>query len=141
MDTRAATFGGVQPCPECGSDRVKWRGRRLYDKPLTWMRGSVEVLLKALGLGRRYRATPDIRQLDTMNRSLSFERLHGRPVDPDNLTIASDYEHERAIHDEAASFATARRFWRCAGCRESGAVFDQNVEAAARAAPFDERTR
>ena len=97
MDTRAAIYG-VQPCPECGSDRVKWRGRRLYDRPLTWIRGTLEVLLRTMGV-RTQEATGEL---------------------PETL----QWEYERRLYDDRMSFKTADRFWRCRACKKSGQQFD-----------------
>jgi hypothetical protein len=104
--------GAVQKCPICDSANVRWRGRRLYDVPLTWSRWFVEMF--------------------TLNliRSTSPRRVYRGPA-----TVRRQLQQE---HLEAQTGRkTATRFWRCPDCKNHGEVFD----AEAKRGRVEDRTR
>jgi hypothetical protein len=97
MNTHGAT-GQFDPCPNCGSEDVRWRGRRWYDVPLNFLRYIVEALLHTLGFGSKSPSqyAPEFREA---------------------------LQHEK-LYDDRMSAQTPRRFWRCPSCKQRGQVFD-----------------
>ncbi len=65
----------------------------------------VEFLLRTIGFGTR--------------------SAHGDP----RRQHTYRYEYERRLFDERMSFRTAKRFWRCPACRNSGQEFGDAGEA------------
>ncbi len=94
-----ATTGQLNPCPTCNSDRVRWRGRRIYDMPLTWTRASIEMMIGALQGGPRGKAA-----------SYSWQQVRG------------NYRSE--ILEANTGWKTARYYWRCQNCRNRGQIFE-----------------
>jgi len=88
-----------QPCPVCDSPNVRWRGRRLHDVPLTWLRYVGEIVGAALGGP----GTNSVRGRYT--GSQAREELRGE------------------ILEARTGLKTPTRFWRCQDCRNRGAIF------------------
>lgn len=88
----------TQPCPVCDSTNIRWRGRRLYDVPLTWARHFVEML--NMGASRQAMGMRRSRYADYPTH-VRAEALQGR-----------------------TGLRTATRFWRCRDCKNRGEVFD-----------------
>jgi hypothetical protein len=97
MNSYAVT-GKTDPCPNCGSQDVRWRGRRWYDIPLNFLRYIVEALLHTLGFGSKSPSqyAPEFREA---------------------------LQHEK-LYDDRMSAQTPRRFWKCPACKQRGEVFD-----------------
>jgi hypothetical protein len=95
-----ARIGQADPCPMCGSADVRWRGRRWYDVPLTWVRfivvGPIEFVF-----------APKKRSFGGIGHT------------GEDLT----YDAAREAYDDRMATATARRFWKCRACRNKGQVF------------------
>ncbi len=88
----------VNPCPICGSRNVRWRARRWYDRIFTL----VAYLVNALSLS-----------------GLSSRRQYGG----DGIDVAAGVR-EQVVQDRTG-LKTARCFWRCPDCGNSGAIFDE----------------
>lgn len=84
---------GRETCPLCGSASVRWRGRRPYDVPLTWLRYVGELVAGAF-LSRQGAKFP-----------------HEMPG------LADEYR------EAATGHKTPRRFWRCSACQQKGHEF------------------
>lgn len=97
MNSYAVT-GKSDPCPNCGSEDVRWRARRIYDVPLNFLRYLVEAFLHALGFGSK----------SPSQYAPEF----------------SQYLVQRKIYDDRFSAQTPRRFWRCPACKQRGQAFD-----------------
>jgi hypothetical protein len=89
--------GQALPCPICNSTHVRWRGRRVYDVPLTWARHFTEVL---------YSGTMSSGMARQRSAGQYRERLQGQ------------------ILEANTGGRTATRFWRCPECRHKGEVYD-----------------
>jgi hypothetical protein len=110
------SYGGVDPCPNCGSENVRWRTRRWYDVVFTYLRYAMDLTAGTLfGAGRT----------STVAGPVS-ERAARAHLD------ATQYRIERGVYEDRAGTMTARRFWKCRECRQKGQVFD-GVERVTRA--------
>ncbi len=98
MSANIAAAKGIEPCPMCGSDQVKWRKRRPTDFVLTWMRWFVELVGSLIASDRR-----------------QMERIWM----PDHAR--EDMQSE--MREAATGHKTPRRFWRCTACHREGHVF------------------
>ena len=107
------TTGQTRPCPDCGSRAVRWRGRRIYDVPLTVLRWVVELFASALsgsargkrGSGYTYRGRAGAVHMDMIEARTGLK--------------------------------TAHQFWKCPECRRNG----QSFEKQAKQPRIDDRTR
>ena len=52
MNANLASAKGIEPCPMCGSDQVRWRKRRPTDFVLTSMRWVAEFLASTVADGQ-----------------------------------------------------------------------------------------
>jgi hypothetical protein len=97
MNSYAVT-GKPDPCPNCGSEDARWRGRRWYDVALNFTRYVIEAFLHTLGFGAKSPSqyAPEFSQA---------------------------LEHQK-MYDDRMSAQTPRRFWRCPSCKQRGEVFD-----------------
>jgi hypothetical protein len=87
------------PCPHCGSRKVRWRQRRIYDDVLNFF----ETMLTGATTIR----TDD--GISPMMRSA---------MDP-------SFMRDRGIKEERTKMGrhTAELFWRCPACKETGEAF------------------
>jgi hypothetical protein len=90
--------GKSDSCPNCGSENVRWRGRRWYDVPLNFIRYVIEAFFHTLGFGAKAPSqyAPEF----------------------------SQYLEQQKIYDDRMSAQTPSRFWKCAACKQRGEVFD-----------------
>lgn len=102
MNSYAVTGKRPEPCPECGSENVRWRGRRWYDVPLNFLRYLVEAFFHALGFGGK--------------SSSDYAPEFGEAL-----------QHQK-MYDDRMSAQTPRRFWRCPSCKQRGEIFDDLAE-------------
>jgi hypothetical protein len=107
MSANLAAAKGIEPCPMCGSDQVRWRKRRPTDFVLNTMRAFVEWLWSGLSFQARvrYRQNPLI------------EQGYVDPSTADVPEVALDAREASTGH------RTPRRFWRCKACNREGHVF------------------
>src|SRR5262245_829495 len=98
MNANIATAKGIDPCPMCGSDDIRWRKRRPTDFVLTWMRWFVELIASAFGSDER-----------------RIERVW--------LPERGRAEMRTEIREANTGLKTPRRFWRCKACRREGHLF------------------
>ena len=96
------------PCPNCGSSAVRWRGRRIYDGVFTEIRHAADNALgaffganKTSVAGGAYSERADEARLDTLR-----------------------YQTERKIYENRVGTVTAVRFWKCRACQKKGEVFE-----------------
>ena len=89
--------GQPPPCPLCNSTRVRVRGRRVYDVPLTWARHFTEVLFSGL---------------------MSSGKRSRRPVAEYRQRLRAE------ILEANTGGRTPTRFWRCPECKHKGEIFD-----------------
>jgi len=120
-----ARTGRVEPCPNCGSRDVRWRGRRWYDFVLTYARFSVEAMLRVVGFGRMGPSTPGGAAAENANgyceQAVPLVTT-GSMIDDVNSEI--HYEQLREYYEVNAGTAVARRYWKCRACKQRGQVFD-----------------
>jgi hypothetical protein len=107
MSANIAAAKGIEPCPMCGSDRVRWRKRRPTDFVLTWLRSAVEWFWA----GVRGQARVHQRQ------SLLVEEGY---VDISRADVPDVAEE---IRESNTGHKTPGRFWRCSACNREGHVF------------------
>jgi hypothetical protein len=111
MNTYAVT-GKFEPCPRCGSEDVRWRGRRWYDVINNNLRGFIEWGVAMLFRPRR----------DSLSYPIPTSRadeLRLAAIESDALLNAHEYN---------TAFMTPRRYWKCRACRQRGEVYDDVLE-------------
>jgi hypothetical protein len=111
MSANLAAAKGIEPCPMCGSDQVRWRKRRPTDFVLTWGRWCVELIASMFASGQ-------LRQQHREHHSLQNDL---------NSTIYEDFARTRDTAREQreanTGHRTPKRFWRCKACNREGHVF------------------
>jgi hypothetical protein len=86
----------------CGSADVRWRGRRVYDIPLTWLRYVVVAPMEFV--------------FSPKKRSFGGIGHTGHDL---------SYDAARQAYDDRMATATAKRFWKCRACKHKGQVFGE----------------
>jgi rubrerythrin len=103
-----ATTQQQKPCPICDSTNVRWRGRRIYDAPLTWARAAFESVGSMMFGSSRSNVPVDAHgyaDLVANARRLRAEKLEAR-----------------------TGLCTPTAFWRCRDCRNRGYVFEPRAK-------------
>jgi hypothetical protein len=95
------------PCPNCGSNKVRWRKRRWYDGPLNF----IETMM--MGASR-------IQSQDGVS-----------PMMRSGMDAKFAHERQIAEHPSTANRATAALFWRCPDCKQSGEDQPDDTQSAA----------
>ena len=90
----------VDACPLCGSAEARWRGRRPWDFPLTWLRWIVELIASAFASQRR-----------------AEERYYWGYGD------RTQDEMRGEMSEANTGLRTPRRFWKCRACKRKGHEF------------------
>ena len=95
-----------EPCPDCGSNDVRWRRRRFYDVLLTYLRYLVDSIATT---GATKSSVPGSILSDRANRA---------------RVVAHQYREARKLYEDRVGTKTASRFWKCRACGHRGQVFD-----------------
>ena len=113
MKANIAAAKGIEPCPMCGSDEVRWRKRRPTDFVLTWMRWSVELAWSMVSSQSR------ANRLQAAHDRVSYDG--GFALQQEHMLNQSDVTSE--IREANSGHKTPKRFWRCKACNREGHVF------------------
>ena len=106
-EPRAASAKGIEPCPACGSDQVRWRKRRPTDFLLTWMRSLVEWFWAGIrGQGRAQHRNTTLAEYGYIDTS-----EYDAP------------EVQAELQEATSGHKTPQRFWHCKACGREGHVF------------------
>lgn len=107
MNEQDKLVGRAQVCPDCGSEAVRWRKRRIYDVVFTYLRYFADTIAGTV-FGSTGASVPGSGYSERTNE--------GR-------VAAAKYREERKLYEDRVGSMTASRFWKCRQCGHDGQVF------------------
>lgn len=119
MSASIAAAKGIDPCPMCGSDQVRWQNRRWYDVVRTWIRFAAESIIHPLLGGQTSRASIPgaVGEPSTDLPDMRTDRAIR------NHSLELNYAVTREVYEAHVAGETARAFWRCKTCGRKGEQF------------------